>query len=426
MIRWLELDIAAMLLVLFLFGCGAKQPVSVKKPPAPLLPAAGRCSGARAGENVQLTFAVGESNFPKIMWNGKDFTIGWWDMRGRFPTVYTMGVNREGFEVAEPEQIPSQSSAKHHSLAPDRDETFVVWVEDEKVLATRVGHRLPQIEVLSRSGAMPAAGPFGAAVWVDAGKLYFRSDGMVPDKKTGKIKPALIATGGIQDPQIAYNGVFFAVVWSESTAGGRRIVLQRVSQKGEMLGDTVQISAVQGTSRKPSIAWHGGRFAVAWTNAITVSESTRDRYRAFFATLPDGGTAPERTGQLDFNGIADEVALAAAGEEYALSWVGSTPSGGSAIFFQRLDLEGAQRSDPLKVTDGAPVSCSRPSIAWDGNGYAVVWHDDRDQVESEIYFAYVGCDDNAASSDEARKDPSGNDTEPTPAPNDAPALKDVF
>jgi hypothetical protein len=47
-------------------------------------------------------------------------------------------------------------------------------------------------------------------------------------------------------------------------------------------------------------------------------------------------------------------------------------------------------------------------------------------MESEVYFAYIGCDDNRAASDEAQKEPPGDDTETTPAPNDAPALKEVF
>ena len=174
-------------------GCGSKQESSNLKPPKPFLPEAGTCPGALVGENVQVTFAIGESNFPKLVWDGEAFRIGWWDMRGRHPAIYTLRMSREGYEIDPLEKLPNRAAAKHHSMAFDGNETHMVWVEDGQILSTRIRHSLPKIKLLSKSGDMPAAGPFGAAVWVDGGKLYFRSDGMPKDGA-----PMVIATGGIQ------------------------------------------------------------------------------------------------------------------------------------------------------------------------------------------------------------------------------------
>jgi hypothetical protein len=384
-----EVLIVAWMLGLLVSGCGSKQAAEELKPPEAFLPKFGRCPGALVGENIQVTFAVGESNFPKVVWDGEAFLIAWWDMRGRFPNLYTIRMSREGYEVGTLEKLPNQASAKHHDIAFDGQETRMVWMENDQVLGTRLRGRLPKVEVLSKSGGMPAAGPWGAAAWVDGGKLFFRSDGM-PRGREG-IEPVVIATGGIQDPQIAYNGVFFGVVWSESVPGGRRIVLQRVSVKGEPLGSPVSVSASDGMSKKPTIAWANGRFAVAWTTTAASEAGSRSQYRLFFAVVLDGGEMPSFIRKLDFRGSVDEVALAATGEEYALAWVGTRGNGGSAVFMQRLDLEGTPLEETIEVSDGVPLTCSQPDLAWDGQGYGIVWHDDREQVESEIYFAYVSC-----------------------------------
>ncbi len=409
-----------------LAGCGSKQDAADVKPPEPFLPEAGQCPGALVGENIQVTFAVGESNFPSLVWEGDAFRIGWWDMRGRYPAVYTLRMSREGFEVEPLEKLPNKTTAKYHDMAYDGKGTHIVWVEDGQILSTRLSRAVPKVKVLSPHGEMPAAGPFGTAVWVDAGKLYFRSDGMSGGKEA---TPVIIATGGIQDPAVAYNGVFYSVVWSESTAKGRRIVLEWISPKGEVLGNPVQVSGVEGMSRKPTIAWAGGQFAVAWTNAAPAEENPKDRYRLLFAAVSGGGSAPAFTRNLDFRGSADQVALAATGEEYALAWVGSRGNGryGSAIFMQRIDLDGHPLEETIEVSDGVPLTCSQPDLAWDGKGYALTWHDDRGQVESEVYMAYVNCGEPPpAKASPETPDASVPENESPPVPKTVPGLKEVF
>lgn len=411
-------------------GCGAGNAALDAPLPKPFIPTAGRCPGALVGENVQLTFAVGESNFPQLVWDGSSYQIVWWDMRGRKPDLYTMKVDRDGLEVKPLHKLPNESAAKHHSIAFDGEETHIAWVEGDEIRHSRYRLGASKPKILAKTGSMPAAGPFGAAVWVHSGKLFFQSDGMTA--AGADVAPVTVAMGGIQDPQIAYNGVFYAVVWSESAGAGRRIVMQRVSPKGEILGDTVAISAAQGMSKKPAIAWAGGHFAIAWTNAAPSAENQRERYRLFFAVIADGGSTPRFTRRLDFKGSADQVALAATGEEYALAWVGSRSNGGSAIFMQRLDLDGTPLERTIEVSDGVPLTCSRPDMVWTGDGYGVVWHDDRTQVESEIFFASVSCGKAVSkpTTETAEEPPHeetpANEMPESSAPSGAPQLKDVF
>lgn len=380
------------------------------------------------GENIQVSVAMGESNFPEVTWTGKRYDITWWDLRNPSPTVYTVGMDRQGYEVGPLQRISKKGSAKQHSVMSDGKETHIVWQEDGSIKSLRLGGS-PEPMLLSTKGADPVAGPWGAVAYVEEGILYFRCDGMINLKTGEPLPPVSVATGGIENPRIAYNGVYFALVWSESAAGGRQIMMQRVSPEGEMLGGKVKVSAVAGQSRKPAIAWAGKNFAVAWTNAAPAAENPRDRYRIFMALVPPVGDRPLSTKQLKFSGSADQVALAATGKEFGLAWVGSKDNGGSAIYLQRLTPRGELLEDTIEVTDGVPFVCSSPSLAWDGKGYAVVWHDDRGQVDTEVYMSLVACGEEAPPASSEPEPKTDETTEPKDAPPESdglPGLKEAF
>ena len=426
---------AAAFCLCFAFGCGTKQPQPEVEPPKVREPEARTCPGALPGMNIQVTTAIGESNSPFITWVGDAFAIAWWDLRGHFPQVRLLRVDRTGVNRSPAKKIPHRGAAKHQSLAWDGTELNLVFWDDGRVMSARLGSADEEPKVEAESGKMPAAGPWGAAVWVDAGKLMFRSDGMIELSKEGEVvvepKPVVIARGGVENPQIAFNGKFYAVVWSNSVKGGREILLQRVSPKGRTLGGKVRVSATAGVSRKPVIVWSGSSFAVAWTNAAPSEQNPLDRYRVFFATIPEVGDMPTMTRQLEFQGSADQVALAATGKEFGLAWVGSRKPRGSAVYLQRIGMEGTPLEDTTEVTDGVPLTCGRPTLAWDGNGYGVAWHVDRSQTGSEVFFAYVECGEEVQIKEpepaEPKAEPDAGAEPVAPVPTDEPPkLKDVF
>ncbi len=414
---------------MFLFvagqGCGATQPVKEVSPPKPVLPKAGVCAGAQAGENVQVTLSIGESNFPSIVWEGDHFRIAWWDMRTQVAAIYHIGMDKSGFEVSPPTKIPNQGPSMNQSLAFDGRETHIVWNEDKRVMSARFSETPSPVKVLANKGTQPAAGPWGSAVWVDRGRLFFQCDGMVTPEGV-PMDPVVIAAGGVEHPRIAYNGVFFAVVWSASAPGGREIRLQRVSPKGKRLGEPVKVSALEGIAREPAITWDGDRFIVGWTTAGKAPGTPRDRYRVSVAIVPQVGNRPVWASDLDRWASEEAVDVAATGEEVAVAWVGSKGEGGaSTVLFQRLDMDGAPKGGAVDIMDGAPLICSRPNLAWDGSSYAVVWHDDRGGVDSEVYFTYLTCGDAKTPESEnggASATPEGDPKQADPAP----ALKEIF
>ncbi len=406
-------------------SCGTKQPTAEIKPPEPVMAKARTCPGALPGNNIQVTTAIGESNSPVVTWTGEAFAVAWWDLRGHFPEVRTLRIDRDGVNRSPAKRIPHKGAARNQSLAWDGEELHLVFNDEGKVMSARLGSEDESPKLLAESGKTPAAGAWGAAVWVDGGNLFFSSDGMPPlgDAESTRPESIVIATGGIENPQIAYNGRLYAVVWSSSSKNGREILLQRISPDGRRLEAPVRVSSTAGISRKPTIAWSGGSFAVAWTNAAPAEQNPRDHFRVFFAIVPETGNAPTMTRQLDFLGSADQVAIASTGKEFGLAWVGSRMPRGTAVFLQRIGPDGQILGDTTEVTDGMQLTCGRPSLAWDGDGYGVVWHDDRAQTGSEVFFSYVECGEEMP---ELVVQPAEKTAEPDAGVSKPPVLKDAF
>jgi hypothetical protein len=417
-------------------ACGPRQQSSQSVVPEPVVSDSGGCPAPIVGENLRVTSAVGESNSPVITWNGSVFAISWWDMRGRFPSVHLARIDREGVHRAAAQQLPNKGGARGQTVAADSVEIHVTWVDEDRVLSARFGVDPKPPVMIAEGSNVAAAGPWGAVAWVFRGNLLFRCDGMLSGPKRqgerAEPEPSVLGRGGIEDVAMAWNGDHYAVAWSESVKGGREIVMQRVTPKGKRLGLPVKVSAMAGTNRKPVIAWAGNEYVVAWTNAAPKDQNPRDSYRIFLAVVPANSNTPRLTRQLEFQGSADQVALAASGEEFAVAWLGSRRPMGTAIYFRRLNLQGLPIGDAITVTDGKPLTCGRPSLVWAGDGYGVTWHDDREPAGSEVFFSFVSCGEDTGGEAAAPAGPTDagveqpeQPEEPPPAVEE-PELKDVF
>lgn len=374
--------------------CGSRQPVEEKQPPPLFAAEPGACPAVTVGPNRQLTTAIGESKQPVVIWDGAAFGVVWNDLRGRAPEIRYQRVDKDGEPLGSSIRVKVDESALNPSSAWDGETLRLVFTLDGAVAATRGADGA--VEVLSPHGQDPVAGPWAAAVWVEAGVMYFRSDGMLPPKtRRGEQPPhdppVPIAAGGIESPQMAWNGEIIAVVWSDSSPTGRDILMQRITPKGKKLGAPLKISATAGLSRKPAVVWTGRDFAVAWTDSAPADHSGAERYRIFAALVPPLAAAPSLTRQLDFLAAAEEVALASSGKELALAWVGDKKPRGTEIYFRRLSLQGEALGKTATVTDGSQLTAGRPRMAWSGDGYAVVWHDDRAVTGAEVFFSFLAC-----------------------------------
>jgi hypothetical protein len=363
-----------------------------------------------------------------VAFDGEGFTLAWWDMRGKFPAVSTMRVDRAGAPLSPFASLPHDGVAKEPTIAVDAAETHFVWMDETAVKSLRVpAAGAAPVKYADRASAA-AAGPRGAVVWVEKGVLYFRADGMLPppNRSGERIEPppTQVAAGGIEDTRVAWNGEQYAVVWSASVAGGRQIMLQRMSNAGKRIGGQVKISGTGGVSRNPEIAVANGGFAVVWTNDAPQESNKHDYFWIFFALVQEKGDAPAFTRQLEFNASTGHAAIAAAGAEYGIAWVGGKEPMGSAVFFARLGADGKPLGAAVRVSDDKPLTCGPPSLAFAGDGYGVAWHDDRSQTGSQIVFSFLKCGEPEAEAADAGMAP---EPEAAPAPKpEEPKLKKLF
>ncbi len=378
-----------------LAACGPRQDGAQVTLPDPLVADSRTCFEPTVGPNVRITNAVEDSLGPVMAWNGEAFDIAWRDMRGERPSAYLLQVDRTGAIVAEETRIPGEGSARDQSLAVDAAEGQLAFLEQESLKSMRLGPEPGEPITVDEETNGAAAGPAGALVWVKKGNLLFRSDARLlpPDRHGTREEPpaALLGAGGVADPALAWNGSIFAVAWSETAGGSKRVMLQRATVRGEKIGPALQVSAAGGINRQPVVVWSGQDWAVAWTNEVRVPGKDQLRYRAFFSLVPEKEGAPRATHELKLSSASERLALAATGLEFGVAWLENLDPMGSVIFFQRLSSEGELLGIPLKVSDEAPLNCGRPDLAWAGDGFGVTWHDDRDPKGSEILFSFLTC-----------------------------------
>jgi hypothetical protein len=402
-------------------ACGTRQPVADVPAPERVRIPGDACPGPVAGANASVTSALGESSSPVVAFDGEAFALAWWDMRGKFPGINTIRVDRAGAPLSEFAPLPHRAAAKAHTIAVDGAATHVVWKDASAVMSIELAAGAEEPAAIAEQAGAAAAGAFGAVAWVEKGVLYFRNDAML-----APMPPTQVAAGGIDDVRIAWTGEQYAVVWSASVAGGRQILLQRLSNKGKRLGNRVKVSGTDGVSRNPEIAAGGGGFAVVWTNDTPRQDKKSDHYWTVFALVPERGDAPTAVRQLEIESATDRVAVAGAGAggEYGIAWVAKKEPMGSAVYFARIGADGKQIGGPVRVSDDKPIACGTPALAFAGDGYGVAWHDDRSQTGTQIVFSFLGCGGAEAEAADAGAPP---ETPPAAeAKPEEPKLKEVF
>ncbi len=377
-------------------GCGSKQPSKEGYPPKVILPQAGACPDLVAGQNVQMSTSIVESNAPAIFPTGNSFIVAWNDLHGRSSEIFMVRVDKKGVVQGTSQILTNPGMARNKTLTGHGQDTVLVWNDTDLVKSARFGAPDEPPKILSKNGTAPAAGPWGALAWVENGTLLFVSDGMKPaSKKAGRV-PVTVASGAMADVQLAYNGSYYALVWSSPAQNSRQIHLQRVSPDGKKLGDAVRVSSLAGISENPVVVWDGDSFVVAWTNSALSNKRIDNNYHIFIARIPQTGNMPTMTRKMDFASSENKVGLVATGKEFAITWVSQISKVSSSLYLQRLNLAGNPVGTVVEVTDTAPTTCGSPNLAWTGDGYGVVWYDDRTQTGTEVYFAFVGCAAGAA------------------------------
>lgn len=179
---------------------------------------------------------------------------------------------------------------------------------------------------------------------------------------------------------VAFDGKQYFIVWEDTRNGG--VFGSRVRPDGKLL-DPAGIALNLGTgldNGEPRVAWDGKQFVVVWVSSSGVFgahvEPDGDVRRHFIFASSDEVSGPP--GIACTKGLC-LVAFVVSGDEEAL------------VVFDRVESDG----DVLdgEILSELPGFAFRPTVAWDGKQFAVVWEDGRGGEDAEdLYGARVKKD----------------------------------
>ncbi|MFW5875241.1 MAG: hypothetical protein ACOCXM_00760, partial [Myxococcota bacterium] len=194
----------------------------------------------------------------------------------------------------------------------------------------------------------------------------------------------------------ASNGVDYLVVWSDFrnfTPDLLDVYGVRVSPDGTVLDPLgIPIGTGPGRQESPAVASDGTDFLVAWSDDVNEDVSGTD-VRA--ARVRSDGTVAEESGfdVTSAGGAQARPAIASNGTTYLVAWQDDRVDGTD------WDIFGARVASDGTVLDptGIPVSSesfnqSGQSVASDGAGYFVAWHDARDGTQFDIFGSRLAAD----------------------------------
>jgi hypothetical protein len=187
------------------------------------------------------------------------------------------------------------------------------------------------------------------------------------------------ASGNSGGAVLAWTGTEYGLAWWDERDGNREIYFRRLGALGAPIGPEHRITSAAGVSTTPSIVWTGREYGIAWHDA---RDGNDEIYVA--RVHPSGYTAGDEIRVTNAAGASRYASIAWTGDEYAVAWQDDRDGNGE-IYAARLDALGAKIGGDVRVTNAAGSS-EQPSLAWNGSGFGVAWHDDRDG-NWEIYFA---------------------------------------
>ena len=306
--------------------------------------------------SIVYTRTSGYQSTSTVSFDGTNYLVIWQDGRnGMGYDLYGARVTPDG-TVLDLNGIPI-STAAHHQLYPSatfgESNYLVVW-EDYRNHDT-----IPDI--------------YGARV---------NQQGIVLDSSGF---PISTANGKQCQPDVAFDGTDYLVVWRDERSGRSNIYGTRLNQAGIVLDPNgIVISAVARGSSNPSVAFDGLNYLVVWDDDRTLFNSyiygTRVSQQG---TVLDSSAIPISTVS-----YARKASVAFDGSNYLVVWE-DWRGEHSDIYGARVNQEGNVLEPTGIPICTAPLWEWEPSIAFDRSNYLVVWTDSRNGGWWNIYGSRV-------------------------------------
>ncbi len=407
--------------------------------------------GAKIGGDVPVTADDGaDSTAPAVVWNGGGFGVAWTDARPAAAGVYLARLDAGGTVLGTETQVSGGAvPASAPSLAWTGGEYGVAWHDagtgTEQVYFNRVDasgvagaeQRLEADAARSTEPSLVWTGSAYAVTWVDErdgnGELYFvdlrccddhdldgytvcagdtnDGDGAVfpgaaeicdgrdndangiPDDGCDRTCETPDTLGGeelIGDgpadairPSVAWSGLEYAVAWVDDRDGNDEIYFVRFDRLGHRPVPETRITNDASASSSPSLVWTGTEYGVAWID----QRGSVTGGQVYFARIDAAGAKIGADVPVTDAAVAPgSPRLVWNGSGYGVVWKDERGGDPGDLYFARLDPAGAKLGSDVRITDDAAIS-DEPSLAWNGTGYGVAWRDDRGGGAWEVYFA---------------------------------------
>lgn len=305
--------------------------------------------GTKLTSDLRITNATAGSYRPAIAFSGSWYGLVWHDDRDHVKDIFFARVSPEGEKEGDDMRITEGGDdALNASIVFAGSEYGVAWQKQ-------------------RDGAYR--------------QIYFARISSEGVKQGTDVNIADTDDGAVS-PSIAFNGIEYAVVWTDARHGNDEIYFTRISQDGERLDD-VRITSNSGVSRMPCLEFSGSEYAIAW------QDDPGGGSEIYFTRISlDGEKVGSDVTVTEDSEESQSPSLVFTGSEYGIVWQDDR-YGNEENFFRRLSPEGVKLSSEIRVTETSGKSWN-PSVAYSGSEYGVIWTENLSGLV-RVYFSRIGC-----------------------------------
>jgi VCBS repeat-containing protein len=177
-------------------------------------------------------------------------------------------------------------------------------------------------------------------------------------------------------PAVAFDGTNYLVVWEDHRGATADIYGARVNTSGTVLDvPAFVISAAANNQMAPAVAWNGTNYLVVWQDDRT----TAGTFDVYGARVSAAGSVLDASGFVvsAATGLQQHPRVASDGTNWLVAYEDTRAGGALDIYATRVSAAGA-------VMDASGIAVcteshyqSRPTVAWNGSTWAVIWSDAR-------------------------------------------------
>lgn len=183
-----------------------------------------------------------------------------------------------------------------------------------------------------------------------------------------------LATGA-GHPDLAWTGAEFALVWEDRRAHPEleELYLRRISPDGQLVGQEVRLTwgTQQGQhSTNPALVWTGSAYGLAFDRHLG-----QGNFEVFFLALaPDGQPTAEPLRLSHASGPSRKPSLAWTGQGFGLAWE-EGPSERSRLLFMLLGAHGNPSGPALQLPAKEGAAAAAPALVWSGEHFGIAWRE---------------------------------------------------